>query len=214
MYWFSRLVVCLVAASGALSGCAFADDARSVWLVSNGFHTSLAFRSRDVTFLREVTAESRVDGLLIGWGAADYYRGKVNPWTCLKAIAWPSPGILHVVPIRGNVAARFRHSDVIELSLSSSQFRFLLRQIDDAFARDASGRRVFITRGYFQDSRFYLSRERFYFPKMCNVWVAQKLRRSGVPVFVPTAMVANDLVWQADKLGKRRQWLRRPLDAF
>lgn len=184
-----------------------------MWLVSNGFHTSLAFRAADVPFRSEIVG-SGVDEILIGWGAADYYRGRVNPWTCLTAIAWPTRGLIHVVPIRRGVAAQFRHSDVIELSLSSSQLRTLLRQIDDAFARDAARQRVFVGRGYYADSRFYASRERFYFPKMCNVWVAQKLRRSGVPVCVPTAMVANDLVWQAGKLGQRRQWLRRPVDGF
>jgi uncharacterized protein (TIGR02117 family) len=191
-----------------------AAETKPVWLVSNGFHSSLAVRARDVPFRREIAGQSRADALLIGWGAADFYRGKVNPWTVLKATFTPSPSVLHVVPVRGPVARRFAHSDVVEFALSPAQFRILLRELDAAFARDARGQRAFISRGYFADSRFYQGRDRFYFPKMCNVWVAQRLRQSGVPVFVPTAMAANDLVWQAAKLGKRQGWKRRPPDGF
>jgi hypothetical protein len=49
-----------------------------VWLVSNGFHSSLAFRASDVPELAKLTAERRPSYVLIGWGEADFYRFPSN----------------------------------------------------------------------------------------------------------------------------------------
>ena len=55
--------------------------------------------------------------------------------------------------------------------------------------------------GHFADSRFYETRERFYFPYVCNEWIALKLRRSGLPFFLPRAILSESLVAQASHLG-------------
>lgn len=198
----------------ALCGPARGEATRQVWLVGNGFHSAIAIRTNDLPGGREMSGDPRADELLIGWGDADFFRRKINPWTVLAAICWPTPSILHVVPVRGSVAARFPRSDVIELTLPRSRHRALCAELDAAFARDARGRRIFVQRGYFAASRFYAGRESFYFPKMCNLWVAQKLQHAGVPVFSPTAFFAGELTRQAGKTGVRLQSRRRPVDAF
>lgn len=197
-----------------LSAPASAEATRKVWLVGNGFHSAIAVRTCDLPGGREISGDPRAEWLLIGWGDADFYRRKINPWTVLTAIVWPSPSILHVVPVRGSVADRFRRSDVIELSLPRSRHRALCAALGDAFARDPRGRRIFFQRGYFPESRFYAGRESFYFPKMCNLWVAQKLGHAGVRLFPPTAFFAGALIRQASQSGVRLQFRHRPVDAF
>jgi hypothetical protein len=111
------LTLLLWAAATALAR----ETAKPVWVVSNGFHTSLAVRVRDLPFAREIVGDRRADAVLIGWGAEDYYRGKVKPWTFCKALCGASPSLLHVVPVRGPVADRFQHSDVVQLNLTPPQ---------------------------------------------------------------------------------------------
>lgn len=214
MHGSSRLLTVLALALSILAGITHADETKPVWLLSNGLHTSLAVRARDVPFRQEIAGPSRADTLLIGWGAADFYRGNVTLCTVLRATLTPSPSVLHIVPVRGPLARRFAHSDIIELTLTPAQFRTLLAQLDAAFARDDAGRRDFISPGYFENSRFFRGSERFYFPKMCNLWVAQRLHRSGLPICVPGAVAASELIWQAERIGKRRQSLRLPVDGF
>lgn len=192
------------------SACA----ADRVWLVGNGFHSGIAIRTEDLPDGQKLSGDPRAEFLLFGWGDAAFYRRQINPWTTLAALCWPTPSIVHVVPVRGSVTARFPRSDVIELSLPRSRYLALCRALDEAFSRDARGRRVFVERGYFPESRFYAGRESFYFPKMCNLWTAQKLQRAGVPVFAPTAIFASGLARQAARSGTRLQSRRRPLDAF
>lgn len=209
-----RLFTVLAIYLAALHCVAFAVETKPVWLLSNGLHTSLAVRARDVPFRRKITGSARADTLIIGWGAADFYRGNVNLWTTLRATLSPSPSVIHVVPVRGPLARRFAHSDIIELALTPAQFHSLLAQLDAAFARDASGARAYLSPGYYDDSRFYHGRERFYFPKICNIWIAQRLRQSGLPICVPGALASSELIWQANQIGTRRQWLRLPVDGF
>lgn len=182
--------------------------------MSNGFHTSLAFRTRDLPYAREISGDSQSSALLIGWGGGDFYRGHANPWTFLKAMIGVGPSVIHVVPMRVSVAERFRQSDVVRFDLSVEHHRNLVAEMDRAFARDERGARVALGRGYFAQSRFYEGRAKFYFPKMCNTWVALKLRHAGVPIFVPTAIIAGNLSWQAAKTGRRQQTLKKPADGF
>ncbi len=197
-----------------LRSAALGEGQEKVWLVGNGFHSGIAIHTKDLPDGRKLSGDPRAEILLIGWGDAAFYRRQINPWTTLAALCWPTPSILHVVPVRGSVTARFPRSDVIEISLPRAQHLALCRALDEAFSRDARGRRVFVQRGYFPESRFYAGRESFYFPKMCNLWTAQKLRHAGVPVFAPTAIFASGLARQVARSGTHLQSRRRPLDAF
>ncbi len=192
------------------------SPSRPVWLVSNGFHAALVIRGRDAPSAWGARMGNRVPNhVLLGWGDATFYRAnRVTFSMAWKAAFSVNPSALHVMPFQDAVATRFAHSDVIRLELSSHEFAVLRRWLDDAFARGADGQPVLLGPGPKSHSRFYAGREQFYFPKVCNVWTARALREAGVPLFVPTAVTAGDLIWQAEKLGRREQWKRLPLDAF
>jgi uncharacterized protein (TIGR02117 family) len=189
-------------------------DTRPVWLVSNGFHSSLAFRASDVPALAKLTAERRPSYVLIGWGEADFYRFPATPWLLVKAVFWPTDGALHVVPVRGSLTDELANSDIVRFDVAPANFAKLQQRIDRHIARDSSGAAVPLGKGYRETSRFYLSRESFYFPKMCNMWTAQALRTGGVKVVPSLAISAQQLQWQTEPQGRRLNRRKRPLDAF
>jgi len=157
-------------------------------------------RTRDIPFWREITGPRDFDELAIGWGASADYRGPSTPWTVLQAM-FPNHAALHIVPIRGAITRRFPHSDVVLLWLKPGSFFKLISEIDRSFAFTPDHRRIFLGRGHFPDGRFYASSERFYFPYVCNTWVAIKLRHAGVPFFLPRAILSNSLILQAGEKG-------------
>ena len=187
-----------------------------VWLVSNGFHSSIAVPLRASALpLRKMTGDARAEFLVIGWGDANFYRAtRVTPSMASKATFCPNPSALHVFPARGSIATRFAHSDVVRFEVSPAGFARLCAFIDHAFQRTPDGRPLLLGPGHLPGTRFYAGRERFYFPKVCNIWTAKALRSAGVPIFLPTAITAGDLVWQGEKAGRREQWKRLPLDGF
>jgi len=111
------------------------EGTAQVWVVSNGFHSSFAFRVRDLPFAAQIAGDRHAQFLLIGWGAGDFYRGKVNQWTLLEALLGIDSSLLPVVPVRSGITERFRHSDVVVISLPISKFKILAGEIDHAIAR-------------------------------------------------------------------------------
>ena len=186
---------------------------KPVWLLGNDFHTSLVFRARDIPFRREITGDPGADELAIGWGAAADYRGPSTPWTVLQALV-PNHAALHVVPIRGPITRRFPHSDVVLLRLKPGNFARLVAQVDRSFAHASDGRRILLGRGYYADSRFYASSERFIFPYVCNTWVAVKLGHAGIPFFLPRALLSNSLILQAGEKGRTLQRHHGAFEAY
>src|SRR5580700_6976225 len=166
-----RLIVAiLLLGSGvALAGNSDRGD-KPIWLLGNDFHTSIAFRARDVPFRNEV-APGNADELVIGWGASGYYRGPASTWKMIRAI-FPGPSVIHVVPASGPLTRVFPHSDIVELRLTPAKFAILIGEIADSFTYTRDHRMIYLGRGDSSTGRFYASHEMFYFPYVCNMWVA------------------------------------------
>lgn len=208
----AAVLSCGILSAGSATHAAPGD--RPVWLLANGFHTSLVLRTRDVPYWRQISGPARSDALAFGWGASDsYWHDSFSVLSVLAAIP-PNRAALHVVPIRGSLARRFPHSDLVLLMLSRSQHARLVANIRRSFADDPAGHPLLLGQGYFPDSHFYVSRERFYFPYVCSMWVAMKLRRSGVPLNLPRSILADSLIIQASPLGLYYQKKQEPTEAY
>lgn len=189
-------------------------QAAPVWIVSNGFHSSLGVEVRDFPNLRALPAARGAERLLIGWGDAQWYRGNANIGTFFSAVFWPTPSVLLLVPVRRPFAETLAHSDVVRLDLSEEQFEKLRARIVSAFARDPAGKPIPAGNGFLPGSVFYLARERFYFPKMCNYWLAEQLQKSGVPVSRFRSISAAGLAHEAARHGTVESRFRGTKDYF
>ncbi|MEA3188626.1 MAG: hypothetical protein QOD99_2456 [Chthoniobacter sp.] len=187
--------------------------ASSVWVVSNGFHSSIGIPASALPSCKFPAARG-ADFLLLGWGDADWYRGHVTPGTFCSAVFWPTPSVLHVVAVRGRLSKRFRHSDVVRIELTPAQLLSLAVALDQSFARDEHGRLRPAGKGFQPGSEFFKSCESFYFPKMCNYWIAEKLRNSGLRLSVVASLSASGLVRQAALVGLPEQARGGPADYF
>lgn len=200
----------------ALPVDASAAGETSVWLVSNGFHSSIAIRTADLSpRLRQLAGNPDGRFLVIGWGAAIYYTApKVTPVVCCRATLLPTPSALHIITVDQPIRVRFPNSDVFRLTLSANGKRNLQRFMEDAFRLDAAGRSHFLGTGKVPRGRFYSGRETFWFPGTCNVWSARALHQAGLPFVSIRSIAASGLSRQAGKLGTREARRKRPLDAF
>lgn len=174
-----------------------------VWLVSNGWHTSIAVRTADATpELRAFAPDSRY--LIIGWGGADFYmwRKMHQPLRMLKAIFLPTSSALHVIPVKTSLVENSPNSEIIEFDVTEQGLERLRKRLTAAFKRDPDGKPTIAGPGRLPTSRFFDGTETYYFPKTCNWWAASQLRVTGVPILVSAAIVADNLCWQGRKHGK------------
>jgi hypothetical protein len=192
-----RLILAILLLGSGVSFAANGDE--PVWLLGNNFHTSVALRTRDVPFRNQV-APGTSDELVIGWGAAGYYRGPGTTGQLIRVI-FPGPSVIHVVPTSGPLTRSFPHSDIVELWLSPASFAILLREIADSFAYTKDHRLIDMGQGDSTIGRFYASHETFYFPYVCNMWVAVKLNHAGGRFCLCRAITSSPLIRQAQKKG-------------
>ncbi len=162
-----------------------ASAARTLHVVSHGWHTGIVLRAADVPADAWPARTDFPDAqyLEVGWGDRDYYQATdPGAWLALKATFWPTPGVLHVVAFDGAVERYFGAAEVIELTVSEAGLQRLIKHLRASHELDAAGRPVVLGPGLYGRSRFYASHERFHLFKTCNVWVASALREAGLPV--------------------------------
>jgi uncharacterized protein (TIGR02117 family) len=169
------------------AGCATSTGKQAVngeirvYVVTHGWHTGIAMRAADIDFARwrPLPNPARAKYIEIGWGDRDYYPAPgFNLWYGFKALAWPTPSVLHVTGFNEPPARYFSASEVVELGVSRTGFERLLAHITASFEPEAAP----IAPSLYASGAFYPSREKFHLFKTCNVWVARALRAAGIEV--------------------------------
>lgn len=197
-------------AACAAPGSAPADTAAAphrVYVVNHGKHAGLALRAADVP--PDWPARGDFPGAVffeIGWGDRDYYmHPDPGAWLAIKAALWPTPAALHIAAVDNALERDFAALEIVELAVSAHGLRRIVEYVKRSHALDAAGRPIVLGPGQYGRSRFYASRERFYFPRTCNAWVAGALRAAGLAVDPAASITAEQLFAQLRPLA-RTQW--------
>src|SRR5918999_3457637 len=112
-----------------------------LYVVTHGWHTGLAMQASDIDFARwrPLPHPARARYLEVGWGDRDYYPAPgFNLWYAFKALAWPTPSVLHVTGFNEPPARYFSASEVVELGVSRTGFERLLAHITAGFEPEAA----------------------------------------------------------------------------
>ena len=181
--------------------------AYSVHVVNHGRHVGLLLRASDVPAGAWAVKADFPDAhhLEVGWGDRAYYMA-ANPgaWLALKAVAWPTPGVLHVVGVDAAPERYFPGAEILEIAVAPAGLQRLLAHLRQSHELDGAGRPVTLGPGLYGHSRFYASREHFHLFKTCNVWVATALQAAGVQVSPTLTLTAERLMVQLRPLARVR----------
>lgn len=174
---------------------AYSDEpaARTVYVISNGFHAGLVVHRDDVPRdvwpeIDEVPAHPWVE---IGWGSEIFYRAEKITVPVVVGAVLPNSSVLHVVGWDQSPEELFKGGDVIRLEVDETHFAELCRHVHETYAYDEQGHAQDLGRGIYGDSRFFRAKGKYYFPNTCNVWTARGLKAAGLPV-VPELCAAAD----------------------
>ena len=182
-----KILLCafLIGWSGLYSQSLNDHDSVSVYVVSHGWHTGIILPTSALpdSFFTQLEEYSSSNYLEFGWGDLAFYQ---NPdpgyWITVKAAVWPTKSALHVVHIATTAEQYFPYSDLIKITVSRDDFQAIAGFIQNAFALNDSERVIGLQKGIYGRSSFYLGREKYFFPRTCNVWTAQALKAGGLPL--------------------------------
>ncbi|MEM6906323.1 MAG: DUF2459 domain-containing protein [Pseudomonadota bacterium] len=165
-----------------------------VTVINHGWHSGLVLRPIDLIRiadgmpeeaagrLRWLAAQARgAPWIEVGWGDRAFYQvtptlGDLDPWLAVRAIAWPTPSVLQVVPGQGQPAAFFRGAEAITLTLSTAGFRRLALTLAETVIPGPA-----IGPSLYGQGAFYGAAPPYHLFRTCNHWISSLLRAAGVP---------------------------------
>jgi uncharacterized protein (TIGR02117 family) len=181
-----------------------ADSTSAVYLVRHGWHAGIAVRRADLPDGAWPVLQDFPDAryLEVGWGEARYYPGETRGvWGAMRAGAWPTGSVLHVVPVRDAVRATFGERTIIRIPVGPAELDALARYVAQSFALDDAGAPIAAAEGYYPGSRFYRSSLRYHVFNNCNHWAAGALEAAGCDTAPRWALTVGRVIDQAETCG-------------
>lgn len=179
-------------------------DRRMVYVIHESWHTGLIIRISDIqepllTLLEDVRGFPYVE---FGWGDEEFFQS-ADPgvWTAVRAVAWPTPSVMHVYGFHSDPEKRAGAKSVYSVSLQTSDFEKFCGYITDSFKLDSlkNPQRT----SFYGSTYFYKANGDYHLFNMCNHWTARALEHAGCPVSSAGAFTAESVMDQVKKFGAR-----------
>jgi len=161
-------------------------DCRLIAVSSNGWHAGVYLPAA------AFPADGPVRGAFpaarwfaVGWGDARAYPGSLNPFNGAAAILWPTRSVLHIAGLSADPRRAYRQ-DYVDVAVSAAGYRGLVAALESELALDEADRPIRVADGLDpRGSGFYAARSRYHLFNTCNVWLAARLKESGLPTGWP-----------------------------
>jgi hypothetical protein len=200
LLFFWTLAAC--SAAGERIDDAAPESLRSIYVVRRGWHTGVAIAATDWptqnwSVLNDFPGERYLE---FGWGDERFYRTETNTvWGGIRAALFSTSSVIHVIGLQEPEADAALANEVVEVRVPVDGLRKLAASIEREFA-DASPTPTGATlTAAPAPNRFYQAQRRFYFPRMCNWWIAARLAEAGCPVEPWTVMLASRVIREANE---------------
>jgi hypothetical protein len=122
-----------------------AQPMRRIQVVNHGMHSGLVVRTFGVPGCAWPARCAFPDAeyLEVGWGDRAYSQAVDPPlWLGLRALFWPTPGVLHMAAFNGPAALRSPSLEVIELEVAATGLDRLVAAIAASHERGPEGRPI------------------------------------------------------------------------
>ncbi len=179
-------------------------DRRAVYVIHESWHTGLILTMQDIpksllALLDDVRDYPYVE---FGWGDEEFFQSSdPGVWTAVRAVAWPTPSVMHVYGFHTEPKNRSGAKSVYSISLRRSDFEKLCGYIHESFALDSLQKPQ--RTSFYGNTFFYKANGDYHFFNMCNHWTARALEQAGCPVSSPGAFTAESVIDRVRKFGTR-----------
>lgn len=198
------LLVCALPGCASDGGCV--DDTtppelvRSIYVVKRGWHTGIAIAAadwpnRNWSLLADFPDS---DYLEFGWGDELFYQAEPETlWLGTRAALWPTSSVIHVIGVRSPIIENIYADDIVEVRVSADGLRRMAEAIEREFTEQTPAATPVSLRAAPKPNHFYGAKRKFFFPRMCNWWIASRLAEASCPIQPWTVITAPRILREA-----------------
>ena len=176
-----------------------AERSFAIHVVKLGWHTAIVFNTSDIQAIDwpELEFYRHYNYVYFGWGDEAFYQSSDDlALLAARAVLIPTPGVIRIVGFYSNPETYFGHKrKLVCLHMDEPTFRKLVREIASSFKRDEMGMTISSV-DYGHADQFYLSIQSYHLFRTCNTWLAQRMKKAGLPVRSRFLLTANQLINQ------------------
>jgi hypothetical protein len=181
------------------------ESLRTIYVVRRGWHTGVVVAKQDWPNREWALLEEFPDSayLEFGWGDERFYQAEKNTfWLGMRAALWPTSSVVHVIGIREPTADDVRADEIVAVRVPITGLRTLTHAIEREFAGARPVRTGVSASGMPVPNWFYEAKRSFYFPRMCNWWIASRLAEAGCPIRPWSVIAASRVMREAREFAR------------
>jgi uncharacterized protein (TIGR02117 family) len=173
---------------------------RSIYIVKRGWHSGIAIAAADWPDRNWSLLADFPDSeyLEFGWGDERFYQAE--PETLLlgvRAALWPTSSVVHVIGIHSPITGNIDADDVVEVRVSAAGLRRMAEAIQQEFTEQTPTATPVSLSAAPKPNHFYSANSKFFFPRMCNWWIATRLEEANCPIRPWTVVTATRVMREA-----------------
>lgn len=198
------LSISILFALAALQTNSQTERTYGIHIVKLGWHTAIVLNTSDIhpDDWPELKHYKQYNYVYFGWGDEAFYQSSDDLiLLAARAVLIPTQGVIRIVGFYSNPESYFgQKRKTVCLHLEEQTFSKLVREIASSFKRDEMGMTISSV-DYGRADQFYLSTQSYHFFRTCNTWLAQRLKKAGLPVNSRFLLTANQLLNQLKMLN-------------
>lgn len=207
-----RGAAALLLLAALLGGCATRGPglagpeapARTIWVISHGWHVGLVVRRADVVGawpeLGDLEPSTFVE---VGWGDGEFYpAARTTSGMALRAALCSSSSVLQVVGFDDPPGRFFAPAPVVEVPVTAAGLDTLISFVRETYARSSDDRTERVAPALYGRGWFYRARGGYHLLVNSNTWAARALEAGGCPGTPRCTLTADRVLGQARRCAR------------
>ena len=174
-----------------------------VWMIADKIHTGMVFPYDWLLESGFVPPDGfgHPEYVSLSWGNRTAYveKGLHSPGKFLRAMFYPSPSVMELIPIKYYVVDTCPHQRIWRKLVPRETGPDLAAFLNDCSTRDASGKPIVCGTSSWGGGVLLESRHHYFIPRMCNTWTGQVIESMGGNVNPWFGITADGVIRQAEK---------------
>jgi len=174
-----------------------------VWMIADNLHTGMVFPYDWLleSGFRPPADFPKAKYVTMSWGNREAYLKKawLTPWQAIRALCWPSPSVMEIIPFDYNVVDVCHYQHVWRKLVPRDRGPAVAAFLNGCVSHNPDGTPVVLGTSSWGKGVVVESPWKYNIPRVCNIWTVQVMEACGCEVHPWGAMTENGVVKQAEK---------------